>query len=51
MSGSGRGMKKPTRRNAGKALCAYFTYRDRERTESLGLVEGKGFGIRLNLPA
>ena len=36
-------MKKPTRRNASKALCAYFTPGDRSR--QVGIVEGKRFGI------
>jgi hypothetical protein len=33
-------MKKPTRRNAGKALCAYFTHY--LRPFSLDIFEGKG---------
>jgi len=36
-------MKKPTRRNASKALCAYFT--SGNRSGQMGIVEGKRLGV------
>jgi len=36
-------MKKPTRRNANKALCAYFT--SGHRSGQVGIVEGEGVGV------
>jgi len=36
-------MKKPTRRNADKALCAYFTSRD--WSGQMGIVEGTRLGV------
>ena len=39
-------MKKPTRRNANKALCAYFTFGDRSR--KVGIAEGTWFGVCVN---